>query len=183
MNHNFIFLDRDGVINEDFGYVYKWEDFVFIDGVIEALKILSNLNFKFIIITNQSGIGRGYFTEKEYLDLTKKYLEFINQYGIKIQKVYYCPYAPISKEDNSCFSRKPNPGMILDAVKDYNIDLNKSFMVGDKISDIFAAKNAGIKKTYLISEDCEKINSVKKIISGNFKSLFALALYLESIKD
>ena len=73
--------------------------------------------------------------------------------------------------------------MLLEAIKDHQIDLNNSFMVGDNISDIKAAKNAGIKKTYLISEDCEKINSVKKIISGNFKSLFALALYLESIKD
>lgn len=183
MSNKFIFLDRDGVINEDYGYVYKWEDFVFIKGVIEAFKILKKLNYNFIIITNQSGIGRGYFTEKEYLDLTKNYVDFLNKSGIYIEQIYHCPYAPLSQTDNSCFSRKPNPGMILDAIKDHKIDINKSIMVGDKISDMEAAKNAGIKKKFLISEDVKKINALKNLISGNFKSLYELASYLKNLKN
>lgn len=142
-----LFLDRDGVINIDHGYVYKREHFQFIDGVFELVRFAIKRKFLIIIITNQSGIGRGYYSEGEFLKLTKWMChEFIINEA-PITQVYYSPYHPAaakSKYRKEHPSRKPNPGMILDAKADFGIDLNRSVLIGDKASDIAAGNAAGI---------------------------------------
>ena len=142
-----IFLDRDGVINVDKGYVHKIEDFEFTKGAIKALKYFQSLGYILIIVTNQSGIARGYYTLKDFKKLTTWMKNRLKADGIEIKEVYFCPHSP----DEKCLCRKPGPGMILKAAKDYDIDLKKSWMIGDKKSDIEAAKRAGIINTILIS--------------------------------
>ncbi len=138
-----VFLDRDGVINIEKDYLYKIEDFEFIDGTFDSLNYLSNLGYKFVIITNQSGIGRGYYTKEDFDKLTTWMLEQFNKNGIKIQAVYYCPHNPL----DNCSCRKPNIAMIEKASKILDIDYDNSWLIGDKSSDIQTAINANIKNT------------------------------------
>lgn len=142
-----VFLDRDGVINKDFGYVCKIENFHFYENVFEALKKLQKAGYKLIIITNQSGIGRGYYTEEDFLKLTEYMLNEFSKDGINIDKVYYCPHHPDSEDPKYalyCDCRKPNTKMIKDAVKEFNIDKTKSFLIGDKETDIEAGLKEGL---------------------------------------
>ncbi|MBF8984851.1 HAD family hydrolase [Lutibacter sp. B2] len=143
-----IFLDRDGVINIDKNHVYKIEEFEFIDGVYKVLKFFQNMEYLIIVITNQSGIARGYYTEKDFNLLNNWMLEEFKKRGINITKVYYSPYHPIygiGQYRKSTRCRKPNPGMILQAKDEFNIDLSKSILIGDQESDIQAGIKAGIK--------------------------------------
>lgn len=160
MQRRAVFLDRDGVINEDFGYVGRVEDFVFIDGVFEALKTLQQKGFLLIIITNQSGIGRGYYSEEDFLKLSEYMKKELKKVGVTITDIFYCPHHP--KERCSC--RKPKPQMILDAAKKYNIDLASSYLVGDKMSDIEAGKNAGIKNLILLDNAKRLIDVQEQIV-------------------
>ncbi len=139
-----LFLDRDGVINKKIenDYVRNWKQFEFLPGVIEALKFLDNIFEKIIIVTNQRGIGRGLMTYKDLADIHNKMLKIFEMNGIKITKIYYCPH-DYAKERCNC--RKPKIGMALMAKKDYpEIDFSKSIMVGDSLSDMEFAKNAGM---------------------------------------
>lgn len=144
-----LFLDRDGVINKEKEYLYKIEDFVFIDGVFDTCKYFQNLGYLIIVITNQAGIARNKYTEKDYNILTEWMIEKFKKECIKIIKVYYCPHHP--QYSGECNCRKPKPKMILDAKKEYNIDLTNSILVGDKNIDIEAGINAGIRNNYLIT--------------------------------
>ena len=144
-----LFLDRDGVINVEKNYVYKIEDFEFIDGIFELAKSYQEKGFLIIVITNQAGIGRGYYTEEDFHKLNNWMIEQFKQRGIEITEVYYCPYHPthgIGEYLKDSYDRKPNPGMILKAQEKYNIDLSQSILIGDKESDIEAGRNAGIKR-------------------------------------
>jgi D-glycero-D-manno-heptose 1,7-bisphosphate phosphatase len=141
-----VFLDRDGVINIEKEYLYKIEDFEYTTRLFEALKSFEQNGYKLFIITNQSGIGRGYYSEKQFRDLTKWMIEDFKKRSIIIEAVSYCPHTP----DDNCNCRKPNPKMILDLSKTYNIDLKKSWLIGDKESDIKSALNAGIENTILV---------------------------------
>ena len=163
-----IFLDRDGVINKEVGYLHKIEDFIFIDGVFEACLTFKKLNYRIIIVTNQSGIERGYFTLFDYKKLTKWMLNQFSKKNISILDVFFCPHGPKSK----CDCRKPRPGMIIDAMNKYNIDLEKSWMIGDKETDIEAANLAGISNTILL-------RSGHKINESDSKSKYII----DSIKD
>lgn len=137
-----VFLDRDGTINVNQPtYLHRIEDFKFIPKVIPALKKLSKTDYKIIILTNQSGISRGYFKEEDLKKLHNWLLKFLRKKGIKIEKIYYCPHHP---EDN-CFCRKPKIGMLLQAVKDFDISLNESWVIGDDERDVIMARNANIK--------------------------------------
>lgn len=145
-----LFLDRDGVINKEKKYLYKKEDFEFIDGILELCKYYQSLGYLLFIVTNQSGIARGYYTNEDFLLLTEWMLKQFLVNDISISKVYYCPHHPdISGE---CICRKPHPGMLLDAKVEFNIDMHNSVMIGDKPRDIEAALNAGILETYLLDE-------------------------------
>jgi D-sedoheptulose 7-phosphate isomerase len=152
------FLDRDGTINIDKGYVYKIEDLELIPGVIEALKLLQK-KYLLIVVTNQSGVERGYYT-KEDVEKFHRYLYYIlSKEGVYIDDFYYCPYL-----EGEC--RKPNPGMLLEAAKDWNIDLKNSYMIGDKTSDIEAGKNAGCKTIIIGKEDITADYSAKDLMEA-----------------
>ena len=151
-----IFLDRDGVINYDYGFVYRWSEFKFIEGVIRALQILNNYGFKLFIITNQSGIARGFYSVEDLEILHKKMLNYLSKRSINISAIYYCPHFEkgISKEYSiNCLCRKPQPGMLYQAKEKYNINMNESYLVGDKISDLQAGWNAGIRFCYLVKKN------------------------------
>lgn len=143
-----IFLDRDGVINLDKAYVSKIEDFEFCEGVFEALTHFQNLGYLLIIVTNQSGISRGYYTEEDFQKLTDWMRKELLHVRIKIDAVYHCPHAP----EANCACRKPQSGMFLKAIEDFNIDVKQSWMIGDKPSDIEAALGAGILNTILLGK-------------------------------
>ncbi len=143
-----IFLDRDGIINVDHGYVSQIKDFEFNEGIFEVLRSLQSKGFLLIVVTNQSGIGRGYYTEEEYMKLTSYYVEELMNEGIKIDAVYHCPHAPEEK----CKCRKPQSGMLKAAKKQFNIDMKNSWMIGDKESDMLAGKNAGVENRVYVSE-------------------------------
>jgi len=158
-----LFLDRDGVINKEKDYLYKIEDFEFIDGVFDSCRYFQEQGYIIIIITNQSGIAREYYSDEDFNTLTHWMIEQFAKGGIKITKLYYCPHHPnISGE---CDCRKPHSGMILKAQEEWNIDLSKSILVGDKRSDIEAGQNAGIKHCYLVAtgQDISKIDYDFKI--------------------
>ena len=141
-----IFLDRDGVVNKEVNYLYNIDDFEFIDGIFDVCLYLQNLDYQIIIITNQSGISRGYYTENDYGLLTKWMLNQFEDNGIKILDVFHCPHGPKS----NCECRKPKPGMFLDAKIKHNTDMKYSWMIGDKEDDVKAANSAGIQNTILV---------------------------------
>jgi D-glycero-D-manno-heptose 1,7-bisphosphate phosphatase len=143
-----LFLDRDGIINRDYGYVYEIEKFEFNKAIFDIVRYFQDKDYLVIVITNQSGIGRGYYSEDDFLRLSKYMLEEFKKRGLNINSIYYCPHSPEQK----CNCRKPNTKMIESAKKDFNIDLKNSIMVGDKQSDINLAKNAGISTTIAIGD-------------------------------
>ena len=150
-----LFLDRDGVINIDKNYVHKIEDVEFIDGISDLIIKAKNLGYLVIVITNQSGIGRGIFTEEDFQKINLWILNELEKNGAVIDRVYYCPTHPtegIGKYKKIDNRRKPNSGMFFEAAKDYNIDLEKSIMLGDKITDMDAGFSSGIKNLFLLSE-------------------------------
>jgi D,D-heptose 1,7-bisphosphate phosphatase len=152
-----LFLDRDGVINEDLGYVYEARNFKFCEGIFEALANFSARGYKLIVITNQSGIGRGYYTARQFEILNEFMLGEFRKRGVTIDEVYFCPHAP---EDN-CECRKPRPKMILEAARKFSVDLERSIMIGDKQSDMDAAIAAGVGRKFLI--DGVNFKSVRQI--------------------
>ena len=162
-----IFLDRDGVINKEINYLYKKENFEFIDGVFDACLFFQNLNYQIIIISNQSGIARGFFSEKDYHILSKWLIKQFKENGVSILDTYYCPHGP----DASCNCRKPKPGMLIKAIDEYNIDVEMSWMIGDKETDIEAANLAGIKNTILVrsGHPIDETNSNAKFIIDSIK--------------
>lgn len=140
-----VLMDRDGVVTEDLGYVHKIEDFNLVPNAVEGLKLLKD--FKLIFITNQSGIGRGYFKFEDFLNYNNRVVEELKKYNIKIEKTYVCPHKP---EDN-CECRKPSAKLIKDAAKEFDIDLSRSFMIGDKRIDVEMGKNEGCKSVLVLT--------------------------------
>jgi D-glycero-D-manno-heptose 1,7-bisphosphate phosphatase len=148
-----LFLDRDGVINVDHGYVYQSEKFEFIEGVFEACKAFADAGYKIIVVTNQSGIGRGYYTEDDFMVLTQWMKKQFSAHAVPISAVYFCPHHPkkaLRKYLQQCDCRKPEPGMLLQGLNEHNADPAKSIMVGDKHSDMQAAIKAGITTRVLV---------------------------------
>ena len=141
-----IFLDRDGVINKEVNYLHKIDDFEFIDGIFDACLYLQSLSYKIIIITNQSGISRGYYSHSDYQKVTQWMLDQFRYKNINILDIFHCPHGP----DSTCDCRKPKPGMFLKAKTKHDIDMEKSWMIGDKERDIIAANSAGIYNTILV---------------------------------
>lgn len=148
MKSKALFLDRDGIINKEIDYLYRIEDFIFIDGIFELCQYYQNNDYKIFVITNQAGISRGFYTEDDYKKLTNWMINEFSKKGITIMKVFHCPHHPEITGECSC--RKPNPGMLKQAENEYNIDLSSSILIGDKISDIEAGKNAGVGLNILI---------------------------------
>lgn len=150
-----IFLDRDGTIIKDTGYLSSPQDVEFIDYIDIALKKLLQFEFLFIIITNQSGIGRGYYTIKDMQKVNKHIKKELAHKNIPILDFYFCPHyigSLLEKYNIKCECRKPEPGLLKKAALDYNINLKQSYMIGDKKSDVLAGLNAGLKNSYLIDK-------------------------------
>lgn len=155
-----VFFDRDGIINKDFGYVYKSEEFIFLENIFELLKFCHEKGFLLLLITNQSGIGRGYYTLEDFKELTQYMQERLKErLGFSFEGIYYCPHAP--QED--CLCRKPKPGMIEKARKDFKLNLNECFMIGDKVSDMLAGQSGGVKNKIFLNKTSEKIQNIDNI--------------------
>ncbi len=147
------FLDRDGVINLDRGYVSRAEDFEFVTGVVDGAAALQRLGFALVVITNQSGIGRGLYSEGDLLALNRWMSEQFEQRSVHIDGVFYCPHHPteaFGRYRCECDCRKPAPGMLLRAARELNLDLTRSAMFGDRVSDLQAAAAAGVPLRYLL---------------------------------
>ena len=162
-----VFLDRDGVINLDKEYIYRIEDFEFIDGVFESCLEFVKLGYLIFIVTNQSGISRGYFSESQFKENSHWTLKEFKKRGIQITEIFYCPHGDKSK----CYCRKPKPGLFINAKKKHNIDLKHSWMIGDKETDIKAANNAGINNTILVrsGHKIDELNSNAQFILDSIK--------------
>lgn len=177
MNHA-IFLDRDGTINEDPGYLNNPNLIKLFPGVGEALyKLKKQYNFLLIVISNQSGIARGFIT-KEQVEAVNEEINniLITNYSVKVDRFYYCPYHPDYSTPEECSCRKPSPQMIFEAQNEFNIDLSKSYLIGDSYTDILCGINAGVKsilvKTGYGSEHIsilEKENILFNFTAKNFE--------------
>ncbi|MGL5000760.1 MAG: D-glycero-beta-D-manno-heptose 1,7-bisphosphate 7-phosphatase [Cetobacterium sp.] len=177
-----IFLDRDGTINVEKSYLHKWEDFEFEKNAIAGLIELKNLGYEFIVVTNQSGIARGYYSEEDLKTLNTRMVTELQKHGVEILECYYCPHHPdkgIGHYKADCDCRKPNPGMLLEGIKKYNVDLNNSFMVGDKKGDLEAGKKAGLKSILVLTGYGEKTKLEIKDEYFMAKDLLEVAQYIK----
>lgn len=162
-----VFFDRDGVINYDKGYTYRPEDFEWVAGAKAAISHFNQNGFVVIIVTNQSGIARGYYTAEDVNQLHSWMNGQLSVQGAHIDGFYYCPHHPegiVADLQKVCDCRKPEPGMIQQAIADWNIDPDQSFLVGDKESDVAAAKAAGITGYLFAGENLyDFLENIKKI--------------------
>ncbi|MEJ2252598.1 MAG: D-glycero-beta-D-manno-heptose 1,7-bisphosphate 7-phosphatase [Candidatus Lokiarchaeota archaeon] len=174
-----IFLDRDGVINKEVNYLSNPKDFEFIPGSIKALRRLQEIGYKLIVITNQSGLARGYFTVETLNKIHNKMKRILRENNVILTDIFICPHHP--DITGICECRKPKPGLLIQAKQKYNIDLKNSYMVGDTLKDIQAGKNAGCKTIFVLTghgeEEKEKIKEIDDV--KIFKNLLDFA---ESIK-
>ena len=154
-----VFLDRDGVINVDHGYVSTWEQFEFLPGAPGALRELQDAGYLLIIVSNQSGIGRGYYSERDLDTLNQAIAEHLDStLGVTLSGFYHCPHHPTEAEGEfrqQCDCRKPAPGMIQQAVLDHGIDVKTSLLVGDKDSDIEAGRAAGVARLFKVVDSAQ----------------------------
>lgn len=160
-----VFLDRDGTINLDKGYVFRKEDFEFLEGSIEGMKKFSKAGYDLIVLSNQSGIARGYFKEAEYLNLEKWFVKELSKHGITLKAIYYCPHLPsamIPKYRIQCDCRKPKLGMFERAIRENNIELSESIAIGDKMRDLEICKN-GFTKGICVYAEYEHYDARQKI--------------------
>lgn len=166
-----LFLDRDGVINVNHGYVHKPQDFEFIDGIFDICRAASEKGYLLIVVTNQAGIGRGYYSEETFHELTAWMCDQFKSQGITITKVYWCPDHPehgVGIYKRESINRKPGPGMILTAAQDFDIDLKESILIGDNFSDIQAGLAAGVGENICFdqkspSKSKNKINQINQL--------------------
>ncbi len=173
-----VFLDRDGVLNVDNGYVAQVDDFEFIEGVIEACKKLKDKGYLLVVITNQSGIARGYFSEEQFHTLTEWMDWSLADRGVDLDGIYYCPHHAEKGQGEykvDCDCRKPKPGMLLSAIEDLGIDPSQSILVGDKASDIQAGIAAGIKTNYLVRTGKEISTEGEQLATDVLADLAAVA--------
>ena len=146
-----VFLDRDGTLNVEKDYLYRFEDWEWIDGSLEALRILRENGFITIVVSNQAGIARGKFSAHDVDLLHSKVMLDLADKGAVIDDFYYCPYHPDFNNEQQCLSRKPNPGMLTKAVEKWNDDLSRSWMIGDKLIDVDAGKAAGVNTVLVLT--------------------------------
>ncbi len=175
-----LFLDRDGIVNIDTEYLYKIEDFKFVEGIFDLCRFFQQRGYLIIIITNQSGIARGYYTEEDFRHLTDWMLKQFLKEGVKITDVYYCPHHPEAaveeKYKRQCLCRKPNPGLLMMARDAYDLNLEKSLLVGDKESDVQTGINAGIGTVIYINAEAGE----SPVSSKHYKTVMEM---LEDFRD
>ncbi|MBR2179788.1 MAG: HAD family hydrolase [Selenomonadaceae bacterium] len=150
-----IFFDRDGTLNVEVGYLHEFEKFKWIEGAIEAVKFCNDNDYLAIVVTNQSGVARGYYTEADIIELHQNMNEELKSHGAHIDDFFYCPHhteGVVAEYSIDCECRKPKPGLVETACKKYDIDKSKSLMIGDKTRDVECAINAGVRGV-LFNED------------------------------
>ena len=145
-----LFLDRDGVINSDTGYAHEWATMTIVPGIIEIIRHFKDAGYLIVIVTNQSGIGRGYYSEDDFKVVMTEMCGYLAGHGAAVDAYYWCSCDPTV---TSCRNRKPNPGMLISASADLDISLSRSVLIGDKRSDIDAGSRAGLKQLYFLSDD------------------------------
>jgi D-glycero-D-manno-heptose 1,7-bisphosphate phosphatase len=157
-----LFLDRDGVINHEVGYLHAAEDVRWVEGIFELCRVATGLGYKLVVVTNQAGIARGIYTEAQYEELTAWMLEEFVKEGAALDAVYYCPFHPehgVGKYKREHEDRKPGTGMLRRAAKDLRVELGSSVMVGDRCTDVAAANAAGLRRAFLLAgtetEECK----------------------------
>jgi len=158
-----VFLDRDGTIIKDEGYLRDPDSVCFLQGAIEALKDLMTAGYMLVLVSNQSGVGRGYFSEDSVMKVHERIKEILAREGVVLDGIYYCPHAP----EEACECRKPSPGMILRAAKELKIDLSKSVMIGDKQSDLDAGSAAGCGCSLILKNDCVRSEEHGRLVFGS----------------
>jgi D-glycero-D-manno-heptose 1,7-bisphosphate phosphatase len=149
-----VFLDRDGTINEEMGYINHPSRFIIFPYVAKSIRIFNKLGLKVVVITNQSGVARGYFSETLVNKLHEELVKKMKEKDAIIDAIYYCPHHPREGQKKykiDCSCRKPKPGMVLKAVKDHGIDLSRSFMIGDRYKDIVFARKLRIKSGFVLT--------------------------------
>lgn len=154
-----LFLDRDGVINRDLGYVAEMERFHLMEGILDLVTRAKDEGYLIIVVTNQSGIGRGLYTEKSYLNFQNQIHDLFRASGCSIDKTYYCPFHPtegLGRYKKDSYLRKPKPGMLLLAENEFGIKMNSSILIGDNYSDILAARDAGVEQKVWFDERGDK---------------------------
>jgi D-glycero-D-manno-heptose 1,7-bisphosphate phosphatase len=174
-----LFLDRDGVINVDKNYVCRSEDFEFLPGIFDLCQTAQEACFIPIVVTNQAGIGRGFYTEDDFRRLTAWMLEQFRARGIRVGQVYHCPYHPtagIGAYLRESFDRKPNPGMLLRAKDEFALDLTNSVLVGDRDTDIAAGRAAGVRHNLKLLHDAAAVPTADCL---QFTTLHAIGDWLE----
>jgi D-glycero-D-manno-heptose 1,7-bisphosphate phosphatase len=162
------FIDRDGVINEERSYVHCIEDFVLLPGVELGLKLLSDAGYRLILVTNQAGIARGYYDQASMDHLHDHLRAKVAEHGVVIDAIYFCPHHPqgaIKALSIECSCRKPSPGMLLQAAKDFDLDLEASVLIGDKVSDVRAGKRAGVGRTVIV-ESGHEVDPAARLEAG-----------------
>jgi len=176
------FLDRDGVINKEINYLHKIEDFSYTVNCISGLKKLNGLGFELIVVTNQAGLAKGIFSEKDFQTFSEWLLRDLASHGVELCDYIFCPHHPegvIQRYSIDCDCRKPKPGMLTSARKKHKINMQDSILIGDKISDIQAAKRAGVGRSYLVASGHE-LNANDHLIAPVCTNLFEVAVLLEN---
>ncbi|RZF30725.1 D-glycero-beta-D-manno-heptose 1,7-bisphosphate 7-phosphatase [Paraburkholderia sp. UYCP14C] len=154
MTRKALFLDRDGVVNIDTGYLHEPNECVFVEGIFELVSAANHAGWPVVLVTNQAGIGRGYFTVAQFQAFTEWMLGEFQSRGARIDRVYYCPHHPefgLGEYRQACACRKPQPGMFVQARADLDLDMEGSLMIGDKPSDLLAAARAGVAHRFLFA--------------------------------
>jgi D-glycero-D-manno-heptose 1,7-bisphosphate phosphatase len=173
-----VFLDRDGTINVEKGYVHKTEEFELIPGVPEALRLLKNEGYLLIVVTNQSGVARGYYPMEAVHRLHRHMDEELARFGVAVDAYYVCPHHPevgVDEFKMVCECRKPMAGMLMDAARDFAIDLASSYMIGDKPTDVEAGLKAGCRSMFLTTGHGANESSTVKPDVPRFPNLLAAA--------
>lgn len=175
------FLDRDGVINIDTHYLHRWEDFQYVPGTVEAMRQLHAAGYRLVVVTNQSGIARGYYTDADFQQLTTQMCADLAAQGCPITAVYHCPHLPnasVLELRQDCDCRKPGPGMIVRACAEWQLDPASSVMVGDKTSDIEAARAAGVGRAFLVTSGHALDATERQLADGVFDDLAQCVAHL-----
>ncbi len=175
-NHRAAFIDRDGVLNEERAYVHRIEDFVLLPGALAALRSLEAAGYRRVVVTNQSGIARGLYTEADYQRLTAQIRERLRAEHVTLDAIEYCPHlpdAPLPEYRRECECRKPAPGMLLRAIRALDIDPAASFLVGDRLSDVQAGRAAGVGRCFLVRTGCALSTEALGAADGVYDDLLA----------